>query len=346
MKKPLIHMFLALLMLMLLPGLSSAQGSGAGAAAVERELQRTDEFLERAGQALGQVEIPQAAAVLEQARTNQKSAYDNFRGERYIMALRLTQAAREQAKTALALARRVEQYDGAVLRQLERAGDLLDRVNEAMADGASDNLRSMYETIRENLNRAWEFYRQQDYKPAYKLGSQAEAAARKLLAVLEPDGAGDQDFERRREHVQELYQNARDQLLDCDSETAQAYLNQARTSYELAQKLAGENHRAQAMEALKQARQLVLKATRECQGEQQFEARYTRLKGEADRLTEEIAGYTGDARDQLRTLLNQATDQLARARTQMSDGKTEAAAAALQAASLTLKQARSMLSGN
>jgi HEPN domain-containing protein len=346
MKKMLLHIFVSLLLITLAPGALFAQGGtggGAAASALERELQRTDEFLDRAGQALGQGDIPQAVALLEQARTNQALAYDNFRGEHYILALRLTQIAREQAKTALGLAHRVEQYDGAVLRQLERAGDLLDRVNEALAEGASDNLRPMYETIRENLNRAWEFYRRQDYKPAYKLANQVEAAARKLLAALEPAGAGNQDFERRREHVQELFQDIRDQLTDCDSETAQVLLTQARTSYDLAQKLIGEGHRVQAMEALKQARQLVLKATRECQGGQQLEARYTRLQNEADRLAEETASYTGEGKEQLKALLDQARDQLQRARTRIDNGNPEAAAAALQAASLTLKQARSML---
>lgn len=344
MKKMILHVLFGLILIASLPGALIAQGNGGVAiSALERELEKTDEFLSRAGEALGQADVPQAAAVLEQARLNQRSAYDNFRGERYILALRLTKAAREQAKTALGLARRVEQYDGAVLRQLERAGELLDRVNEAMAGGAPDNLRPMYESIRENLNRGWEFYRQQDYKPAFKLANQVEAAARKLLGVLQPDGAGNQDFERRREHLHQLFQDAQEQLGECTSETARAFQDQARTSYDLALKLAGDGHRVQAMETLMQARQLMMRATRECQGEQQLETRYERLKNEADRLSDELSGYSGDAGEQLRALVNQALDQLQRARLHMGDGKTEAAAAALQAASLTLKRARSIL---
>ena len=344
MKRLIIQSTIALLTLLLV-GSVFAQGSQFGRLTVEREIERTQQFLDQVGDALMQADVPQALALLEQAKGNQRQAVDYLQTDNLIIAARFTRAAREQAKTALSLVRRVEQYDGAVQRQLELAGDLLDRIEEAISGQDRDGLRQMYETLRDNLARGWEFYREREYKPAYKLANQVENAARKMLAVVGPNAGTAEDYDRRRERLRQLYSDARDQFGDCDSEIARTYHEQARQAFDLAEQMHREGHTGQALETLQRARQLMMAAARECLGDQQLEQQYERLKSEYERLADQAADAAPAQQEQLRELLNQAEGHLKRAREQFGAGQNEAAAAALKAASLTLKQVRSIMAG-
>lgn len=342
MKRVIIQSTIALLTLLLV-GSALGQGSQYGRQTVEREIQRTQQFLEQVRDAIMQADVPQAQALLEQAKGNQQRAMDALQGDQLLMAARFTRAAREQAKTALSLARRVEQYDGAVQRQLEIAGDLLERLDVALGQQDRRGLRQMYETLRDNLSTGWEFYRQREYKPAYKLANQVENAARKMLAAVGPQGGNPQEYERRREHLQQLYNEAREQLGECDSEVARAYHEQARQAYELAEQMHRDGHTDQALETLQRARQLVLQASRECLGDQQLEQQFERLRAELDGLNQVAADADPALQERVRALLGQAEDHLKRAREQFQAGQTESTAAALKAASLTLNQVRSIL---
>lgn len=334
-----------LLLTLLLVGSILAQGNQYGRASVEREIERTQRFLDQVGDILMQAEVPQAAVLLERAKATQQKAHDFLQSDNLILANRMTRAAREQAKTALSLARRVEQYDGAVQRQLEIAGDLLDRVDQVLLDQNRPGMRQMYETLRDNLTRGREFYREQQYKPAYKLANQVENAARKLLAVVGPRAGNEQDYQRRRDRLRQLYTEAHEQLGDCDSEVARTYRDQARQAYDLAEQMHGNGHSGQALETLQRARQLVMAAARECLGDQQLARQFERLESEFDQLTEQAASADPAVKDRIESLLQQADQHLKRAREEARNGLTDAAVAALKAASLTLKQVRSIMAG-
>ncbi|MBD3402150.1 hypothetical protein GF420_04590 [candidate division GN15 bacterium] len=303
-----------------------------------RELERTDQTLERVAEYVRQANVPLAELALERAVEFQQSARDAFRDERFLVAWTLTRQARERAKVALNLSRQNEQYEGAVVRRLERAEELLNRLRELYGPTADENARRLYDSIRDNLERAWEFYRARQYKPALKLADQVEQAARKLMLAARLGGADEANFELRREHVREFIANAEELVAGCNSGPATRFMEQSRQLLTMAEDLQAEGRPGQALETLKRSREMAMRAARECRGEDQLRARYERLVDEVERLADE----TG-ADDLTLRLLRQTREQLRLAREHFESGNEEAAAAALQAAGLTLQQAKQQM---
>lgn len=337
------HIFLSAIMIvavLLLWSPSIAQGppNTDQSDRLERELERTDQTLERIADAVAQANVPLAELALEQARELQAQAWEAFRNNHPILASALTKQARERGRVALSLSRQVEQYEGAVVRRLERASDMLDRVAEKLDRSDRQVLRDLYESARNNLVRAWEFYRSEQYKPALKLADQVEQTARKLMQAAGQGGRDDAVYQRRRDVVSDFVGSAHVITSGCESAEAERQITHARRMLELADNLNEQGQAGQALESLKRAREAAMNAVRECQGADQLERRYQRLLGETERLAEQA----GNNRDATR-MLQQSREQLRIAREHMNNANPEAAAAALQAAQLTIQQARRIL---
>lgn len=330
-------LILAVLLMLALPAL--AQGpSNDQAVRLERELERTDQALDRIADAVAQANVPLAELAFEQARDFQARAWEAFRDDRLVVAAALTKQARERGKVALSLSRQVEQYEGAVVRRLERASEILDRVADVLAGSDRPVLQNLYDNTRSNLERAWEFYRAKQYKPALKLADQVDQAARKLMQAAGLSQMADASYERRREAVGDFIGNAGDITAGCESIEARQQLERARQMFELADDLNGNGQSGQALETLKRAREAAMQAVRECQGSDQLEKRYQRLLDESERLAEQA-----DGNEPVREMLRKTREQLIIAREHIQNNNPEAAAAALQAARLTMQQARRML---
>lgn len=338
---PIVVLALASVLILWSPVLSQGPPMSDQTMRLERELERTDEALDRIADAVAQANVPLAELALEQAREFQRDAWEAFRESRLLVAAALTKQARERGKVALSLSRQVEQYEGAVVRRLERAAEMLDRVAEVLAEGDRPVLRALYETARTNLERAWEFYRARQYKPALKLADQVEQTAAKLMQAAGLERSGDAAHERRREAVVDFLAGAADATAGCESADALRNMEQARRMLELSDDLSGRGQSDQALDALKRSREFALRAVRDCQGADQLQRRYERLLAETDRLTEQAEGNTDAVR-----MLQQTKEQLRLAREHMENDSPETAAAALQAAYLTLQQARRLLGIN
>jgi hypothetical protein len=306
---------------------------------LEHELERTRDLLIRAGEAIELTDVPTAVLALERARALLQEAVDAFRNRNFTLSMRYMMQARERAKLALGLARQAEQFEGAVQRRLERSEELLKRLREDI--GASDKrqLQSLYRATRDNLDRGWEFYRRQQYKPALKLAQQVESATRRLTVMAGLDGDARANYERRRSHVQDFVDNTAELLVGCDAPPAERFMAQARQTLELAEQLIDANQPGRALEALKQSREAAVKAARECQGEERLERQYQNLLQRAEQLQSEHG-----SNDSIRPLLEQAREQLRLAREHLGNDRPEAAAAALQGASLALRRANDLVS--
>jgi len=309
---------------------------------VEQEINRTDEILDRARDAVDQTKSTQAQLAYKMAdllQNGDQGAKEMFRTNQFEQALGRTLKAREKAQAAMSAARTSEQNDDALRARLERTTDLMDQVRESLSETSNNGLKNLYQSTRDNLDRAWEFYRSQQYRAALKLNNQVENTARKLLEAAGRQARLGATYEKRIENVRRVMEQAREMAADCGSETALQLLERAQESFDLAQKLAGEGNREAALQALQTGQELAAQAARECGGQKTLEQRYERLQAQIDKVAERIA--SGD--DAAQTLLEQSRQQLTLARQHLDEGKIQGAVAALKAAQLTLNELRRQL---
>lgn len=331
---------LILSLIVLGPAVAWAQNGGSGVDRLRDELERTDEIIVLATQAVMAANNAVAERSLRAAEALQEQAWTAFNNEQYLIAGRLTSRARESAKAAISSSRNSEQIEGVVLSRLERAREQLDRAAEAVELHQNTALRSLLESARDNLARAWEFYRDRQYKPALKLADQVEKAAIQLMKLAKTQDRNALQFLRNRDQAEAFIQQTQDRIAGCNSELARSLLDQAVQALELADNLADQERYHGAIQALKRVRDLTWQAIRECQGSDQLTGRYERLLGEADRLADDLSQLRGTEADAARKLLDQAYEQLDLARSYIQNNNTDAAVASLQAAQLALRQAQ------
>jgi hypothetical protein len=326
-------------MLALAGQMVQAQGSHEVEATVRQELEKTDELIDRVQEAVRTANSVIGDQILTRAKEVQGQAWMMHRGHNYGMALTATRRARELAASALSNSRNTEMMEGAVLRKLEHARDLLERARELGGGTDQDALKTMFENARSNLARAWEFYRGQRYRAALKLANQVEKAAERLINMARRQNRGEQEFGRRQEYVNRLLTQAREAVVECGSEAAQRSLEQAEISFDRAMKMQAEEHYQAGLQALRQARQAALKAAGDCQGLDKLRARYEMLRAEVDRLAEQVRERTGED-GQAAKLVRQAYEQLNITREHLDKEDMEGAMAALQGARLAMRQAQ------
>ncbi|MBN1212304.1 MAG: hypothetical protein JXA92_06975 [candidate division Zixibacteria bacterium] len=313
---------------------------------VRSELERTDQMLQRAGDAIRGGNNPMAVTNYDRAKEIQEMAWNRFREETlesYQAALKLTRLARQQAGKALSNSRQTEQYEGVILQKLERAGDLLERAKEAVELGDDANLRAIYDLAGDNLTKAWEFYRNGDYKPALKLVNQVVKTAEKILNAFNDQLRKEGFYERHRENIARMLQNARQAVNQCGSEDGQAFMVQAENAFKRAEELSDEKHFRAALKQLQTARVMAVKAARECQGLDFLTNRYEHIKSEADRIAEQIAGLPLEQTEAARELLEQLNQQLELSLSYIEQEQIEPAIASLKAAQLILSQLKKMV---
>ena len=305
---------------------------------LQSQLERTEEILVRAREMVQSTKSSQAKVAYDDARRLQDMAMDQFRqgpgGQHWEMAAKLTMQARQRAQTALTAARTSEQNETALVRLLERTEEMLQRARGLIGETDIDALPTLYQSAKNNLDRAWEFYRDGQYRASLKIANQVERAAEKLLQQANRTARSEDNFQRRREQVGNAFALYQGRLDDCDSGTAARLMEQARAALQTAERFANEGNLQAANNALQQCYKLALQAGRLCGGAADLQLRYERLQDRADRLAEDIA--PGD--DQAARLLSQAREQLDLARDYLGNQQSEAGGAALKAAQLALNE--------
>jgi len=316
-------------------------------ARLDRELQVTDQLIERAQEfvrasdnPLATVNLDQATKLQTQARDIQVELQQHFEVQLLNVANKTTMKARELAKAAMVASRQTEQYEGGVQRDLEQAEQYLERAREAIAGTDNRNLQALMNSAENNLARAWEFYRQEQYRPAYKMARQVENAAQKILAAADVGNRRQENYERRLEHVNRVMEQTREQLADCgNSDSARKLMEQAEETLRRAEEFDRNNQEAAALRQLRTARELAVRAQEECQGTGSLQQRYERMLRETERLREMLQNQAGPDAEAARKLIQQAAEQLEMARNHIANQQNEKAQASLKAAQLTIRQA-------
>ncbi len=344
-KKYIKYQLSVVVLLLTLTTLAFGQGSGDNNYGMLRaELERTDQLIEYARDAVRVASSVRAELYLENAIQTQEEAWEEFQTGTlpgFQAAGPLTRQARELAKSSLIAARYTQQKQDAVLRKLERADELIQQVKEQLRLSTADQaVAALFESAEDNLKNAWEFYRNGEYRPALKLASQVENAIRRILSVTNREAQGATGVDRYAESVKDFVESARHQIAECNSETAIKLMEEAQVSLDLARSLMSEDKPQPAMEALKTAKKLATRARLECSGfDGTLSERYERIKNEADQIAEMIP--PGDSNAQ--QLMDQVYEQLDLAEGYIAEGQTQQAAASLRAAQLTLNQLVEML---
>ena len=337
MKKKIVKSLLIVLAAAVLAPISSAQITDAFIDNLRTELERTNHILERVREIVRTSNSPPAALALEQAIRLQRQAWENFGMgtlEGFKFATKLTQAAREQAQKALSIARPSEQGEETVLRKLERTKELLSRAHESLSNSTDESLKTIFESARRQLRQAWEFYRTREYRPALKLANQVEKTVSRLLKIANRHQNRRANFERRVETIRELLSRVKERIGGCKLEAADRVFKQAEESFHKALELAENGRLEQAVNQLQKSRRIARRAAEMCGQADNISGRLESLKSEADRIKEDLPRNDETAS----RLIGQVYGQLENASEFISRQDNEAAAAALKAAQLTLRQ--------
>ena len=330
--------------ILLLAGPVMAQGSHNNAAGqienLRMEMERTDQVIEQARQAVQASRSETGKIALDQAIAVQTRAWEQFRKGNaygYGQAAKLTIVARELAQKAIAASRMgspTEENEDIVLHKLERVRQLLDRAREQIAGNNSSGVRTLYQAARDNLDQAWEFYRASQYRPAVKLCNQVETAIRKMLSVALQQKRGESQFQRRAEQMQAMVERQQQQMADCGSETAQKLFEQAREMYRKALQTAEQNNPEAAQKQLQQARRLANQAAEECRNGDALQQRLQTMTQKFERLQQQV----GQDDEFGQRLMNQIREQLQIAEKEMAAQHNKGASAAIKAAQLFMNQ--------
>lgn len=318
---------------------SRSNNRGDSDEALRTELERTDQLIERAKEAVQASQAPVAQLNLDAAISLQAQAWINFENESPRLALTLTRQAREKAKRAIASGRMNEQSEQVVLTKLERTTEMLERARELLVDQSDSHYQSILQSAQDNLDKAWEFYRLGRYRAALMLTNQAEKALDKLIRTSSRDTRARRNFERRSEATRQLIDRVRSILTECNSPSAEQLVVHAHEAFERANNFAANDKFQPTIQALKQSRKMASQALRQCQGEDALVKRYERLKNEFERLSDNVT--VSD--DRGAKFLEMAAEQLRLADDALNNNRREAAAAALKATEMTLAQLKRYL---
>lgn len=153
---------------------------------VERELERTDNMIERAGEPVRESHDQDAIALLDRATTLQRTAWESFRAGQVRAAVPRTREARQLA------ARAVARVNGPVSEQrvIEEIGAtdrVLEQAREAIASSADPSASRVLENARMHQERANDLLGEGDLRPALaqtlvarRLATRAEELTRSL----------------------------------------------------------------------------------------------------------------------------------------------------------------------
>lgn len=310
-----------------------------GRARLEQELQRTDEIIQKAAEQVRDAGNSQAALLVKQAIETQKEAHNSFRGGRFIVCAAQTRAAREMAQKALAILLRPEERTERVEQELQRTDEMIQAVREEASPDWPETALALLDGAERQQQKAWEFYRAGDLRPALRLTLQVREHLRKLQNLL-PNG-GAERFRERFEKVAELVRHALREAEDSGRKRRMQLAERAQEMLMRAKESAGSGRVRPAIRQLEQAERLAEQSLRLEGGQggaQEFDAGMARYAERLEQLQMRLADHP--SREASR-LMEESTEhhRLAREQAGAKDGTPEQAMAELRIANRLLERA-------
>jgi hypothetical protein len=154
---------------------------------VPRELERTDQLIERVRGVLEESGDETALRLLQQARDLQRSARDAYAGARPVVALAATRQARDLANRALDLVQGGVDA-GSVSEALAETESYLQRASEIVAEAADERAAELLERAREYQRRAATAAGEEQMRAALAETRVARSLAKRAVQLAEVGG--------------------------------------------------------------------------------------------------------------------------------------------------------------
>jgi tetratricopeptide (TPR) repeat protein len=227
---------------------------------VERELEKTDNVIERAKDAFRESRNPKAENLLEMAVSFQKEAKGQFHMIRYRLALDLTLKARKRAYEAIGFTKKDEENENLVLKAIERTDQIISKAQDVTSGLNAPRVLSLLDMATGSQQKAKEFFREHRLKAALKLTLEAKDMANKVLGLVDKGVKLYQLTKRELEITDRLMDKASVIIQESQIPKAVQLLDQANDLQSKAQEMFAQNKFGQASKSTKKARDLAKKA--------------------------------------------------------------------------------------
>jgi hypothetical protein len=328
-----------ILVLQFAASLAAAQGTSNSPDRIRRELEITDEWIMKAEAFFRQSGFgdQRGEDLLTVAHNYQDQAWGNFRGRHYMVAMKNTQAAREKARAAIMLAQQIDENESLVLRQLEGTDNLASRLMDQAGVKTHAAFQSVYNAAVNNQRKAWEFYHNRQFRPALRLSRQAFKTLEKLSEELQAETEQTHRFRNQVQQTEGSLERIRNMLMNCDSKEALQHYEQARNHYDAAVNFEASGEVTKAENALKIARQMLLKIPGLCGNDEGLDRMFERLQNDLELSSQRIRNSNNDRAVEL---MESAAKYLQNAEKYCNEEQAEECAANLRAAQINLQKAK------
>jgi hypothetical protein len=187
---------------------------------LEDQLRTTDDLIARAREVVGESDSQRARESLERAERLQDEAWEEFRGDRGVMAARLTVQARQSALRALDLAREDSGLRSRAVREIEKAVRALESARESFDGAPGEQTLRLLEEARSQVERARVQLNEQHYEVAIRLAVSAQSLIQQALGTR--DDLGGERVRRELERTDNLIDRVRSAVRESgDAEAGQ-----------------------------------------------------------------------------------------------------------------------------
>ncbi len=351
MKKVIFTLFAAIVFSAMAPFLVQAQlGSGR----FESEFSRTAEVIDRARSAVSDAKarvmtaeiralVFKASSFVDLAVNLQAEASQMGRNSRFLEGISATMKARERAFEAINLVRQsgaklanpADENDNLVLRQLERTDDLIVKIQDQMPVGPSPLLESLFNSAQDGQRQAWEFYRNNQYRPALKLSRQAERTLLRI-AARSGEGSAGRQLDNRINQMEQRLEQVEAMIQSCNNSEAPDLYKKALNEINVARREAGNGNTDRAENAVSRVQNMLQKILTLCSDGESLNRVIAQLQSEIERVAPDIQ-KSGNS--EAAALLEAAQSHLREAQSLCANGESEACAAHIKAAQMNVRKA-------
>jgi len=313
----------------------SVYGQGHQGTALTSALDRTDEIIDRAREAVAESGSQRAENLLRAAIQMQERAHgqatDAIANGNATMALRagkLTLDARQRAEKAIAITRQGDENDDFLRRKLENTDNMIRRVEEKIAPDTPENILLMLDSAKEKQFRATELYRNRRLKMSLQLTLQVQ----KSLELLVDRVGGHIKSQHRYNSLLDRYYLMLDKIELSDFSTVpdvETQLERAENLKAESENHAAKNRFAQAERSMQNANEILSRITERLKEPGRIRSALEIMKQRAERIQNEVAeSNNNQLQNQYRTCL----EHLGKATAMYQEKQYDGAVTQLQAA--------------
>ena len=205
----------------------AVQASDNNSNKVQREIEQTDDILERANEMVRHSTSQKVSSILEAAIKTQVGAKEFFRNHRLMIALKATLKARDTAKRAVDLAGSNRNNTAHVERELQRTDDLISRATDKAAEfGVGETIHRMLENAKGAQSKAYEKLRSGHLVAAMNQTMRARELTNKALKQMEK-AVQPKRVEKYLQQNDRLISDIRDMLSESPNSEAERLLEAA-----------------------------------------------------------------------------------------------------------------------